>query len=170
MADGYTGDYTLQNGPDGRSRRTFQVKIALFFHDDRRDHITEDTVINTVGECSTDGTCEHHQNPKKHASDLPGEHGLYDGTYGSVNLNGSFADGVALASPWTMRMEMASTLEVELPLDTVEYKFTMAGQTKRTSLRESCTLPLMASPTGLDGDRCPNVGRRVLEQLRKRLW
>ena len=146
VADGYTGDYTFVNGPDWPFKEDISGQDCAVppFDDRRLTNIIEDTVINTCfGLCSTDGTCGTPPDPIETVPvTFQVNMASYDGTYGSVNLNGSFAGwcGACIA------MDDADgdgiySVEVDMPLDTVEYKFTVDGWTDQENLTEgeSCT-------------------------------
>ena len=143
VPDGYTGDYTFVNGPDWWAKEDISGQdCAVEPYSDRRlTNITEDTVINTCfGFCTTDGTCG---TPEPTAMvTFQVNMTSYAGTYGSVNLNGSFNGWCGECNP----MEDANgdgiyDLTIDLPIDTIEYKFTVDGWNDQETFAEgtSCT-------------------------------
>lgn len=143
VPDGYTGDYTFVNGPDWWAKEDISGQDCAVppYSDRRLTDITEDTVINTCfGFCTTDGSCG---TPEPTAMvTFQVNMASYAGTYGAVNLNGSFNGWCGSCNP----MEDADgdgiyDLTIALPLDTLEYKFTVDGWNDQENFEEgeSCT-------------------------------
>ena len=99
------------------------------------------TVLSTCfGQCSTDGTCE--APPAMYAVTFQVDMSQYEGGFGTVNLNGSFAGWcggcIAMADD---NGDGIYAVTVDLPADTIEYKFTLDGWTNQENFAggESCT-------------------------------
>lgn len=148
LAEGTAGNYVFLNSPnDGGDWNAKEVLAGLECsdpnnYDDRiLPPLTEDTVISTCfGQCSTDGSCEAAATTYDvtFRVDMAG----YDGEYGTVNLNGSFAGwcGSCIAMS-DDNGDGVYEVTIALSEGTVEYKFTVDGWNDQENFAEgtACT-------------------------------
>lgn len=148
LAEGITGNYVFLNSPnDGGDWNAKEVLAGLEcsdpsnFDDRILPPLTEDTVISTCfGQCSTDGSCE--AAAATYEVTFRVNMASYAGTYGSVNLNGSFNGWCGSCAVMTDdNADGVYELAVELATDTIEYKFTVDGWNDQETFAEgtSCT-------------------------------
>ena len=146
LAEGTSGNYAFLNGNCG----DWSCKEDLDGQDcadpaNYNDRILAPVMGNTVlstcfGQCSTDGTCE--APPAMYAVTFQVDMSQYEGGFGTVNLNGSFAGWcggcIAMADD---NGDGIYAVTVDLPADTIEYKFTLDGWTNQENFAggESCT-------------------------------
>ena len=148
VPEGFSGNYTFLNSPadggDWGAKEDISGQDcadAANFNDRSLGPINEDTTINTCfGQCSTDGSCS--APPATYAVTFQVDMSDYSGTYGTVNLNGSFAGWCGGCIPMDdSDGDNVYSVTVDLAADTVEYKFTLDGWTAQEEFAggESCT-------------------------------
>ena len=148
LAEGTAGNYIFLNSPnDGGDWNAKEVLAGLECsdpnnYDDRiLPPLTEDTVISTCfGQCSTDGSCEAPASTYDvtFRVDMAG----YAGSYGTVNLNGSFAGWCGECIPMSDDdSDGVYEVTIALAAGTFEYKFTVDGWADQETFAEgtSCT-------------------------------
>ena len=148
LPEGTAGNYVFLNSPnDGGDWNAKEILAGLECsdpsnYDDRiLSPLSEDTVISTCfGQCSTDGSCEAPATSYDvtFQVDMAG----YAGSYGMVNLNGSFAGWCGECIPMSDD-DSDGVYEVTVALSegTFEYKFTVDGWADQETFAEgtSCT-------------------------------
>ena len=148
IPEGTSGNYIFLNSPnDGgdwgaKENLAGQACADPGNYDDRiLPAVTGPTTYSTCfGECSTDGTCG--TAPESYSVTFQVDMSDYSGSYGTVNLNGSFAGwcGGCIAMD-DSDGDMVYTVSVDIAADTIEYKFTLDGWTAQEEFAggESCT-------------------------------
>lgn len=148
VASGTSGNYIFLNSPNDGNDWGAKENLAGLpcadpgnFDDRILAPVTENTTISTCfGQCSTDGTCE--APPTTYAVTFQVDMSEYTGTYGTVNLNGSFAGWCGACIPMDdSDADGIYTVTVDIAPDTIEYKFTLDGWTAQEEFAggESCT-------------------------------
>lgn len=145
---GYSGNYVFLNSPNDGGDWNAKEDLAGLpcadgtWNDRLLPTVTGEASYSTCfGQCSTDGSCE----APDPTSDVTFSVDMsdYSGSYGTVNLNGSFNGWCGGCNP--MADDDGDLIyEVTLPLnqeDTVEYKFTLDGWTNQENFSEgdACT-------------------------------
>ena len=148
VPEGTSGNYIFLNSPnDGgdwgaKENLSGQSCADPGNYDDRiLPAVTGPATYSTCfGECSTDGTCG--TAPESYAVTFQVDMSDYSGSYGTVNLNGSFAGwcGGCIAMD-DSDGDMVYSVTVDIAADTIEYKFTLDGWTAQEEFAggESCT-------------------------------
>ena len=148
VAAGTSGNYIFLNSPNDGGDWAAKENLGGLpcsdpgnFDDRILAPVTENTTISTCYEqCSTDGSCE--APPATFAVTFQVDMSEYTGTYGTVNLNGSFAGWCGACIPMDdSDADGIYTVTVDIAPDTIEYKFTLDGWTAQEEFAggESCT-------------------------------
>ena len=148
VEEGTSGNYIFLNSPnDGGDWGAKEDLTGLScadpgnFNDRILPAVTGPTTYSTCfGQCSTDGTCG--SAPASYAVTFQVDMSEYTGTYGMVNLNGSFAGWCGDCIPMDdSDGDGVYTVSVDIAEGTIEYKFTLDGWTAQENFveGESCT-------------------------------
>ena len=145
---GLTGNYIFLNSPNDGGDWGAKENLGGLpcadpdnFDDRILAPVTENTTISTCfGQCSTDGTCE--APATTYAVTFQVDMGEYEGSYNTINLNGSFAGwcGTCIGMNDDDGDDVY-TITVDIPADTIEYKFTINGWESQEQFEdgEPCT-------------------------------
>ena len=148
VEEGTSGNYIFLNSPnDGGDWGAKEDLTGLScadpgnFNDRILPAVTGPATYSTCfGQCSTDGTCG--SPPASYAVTFQVDMSEYTGTYGTVNLNGSFAGwcGGCIAMD-DSDGDGVYSVSVDIAEGTIEYKFTLDGWTAQEEFAggESCT-------------------------------
>ena len=149
LPEGTSGNYIFLNSPnDGgdwgakENLEGLECSDPANYNDRILAPLTGNTTISTCfGQCSTDGSCA--APPASYDVTFQVDMSQYEGTFGTVNLNGNFAGWcggcIAMSDD---NADGIYDVTVELSAGQIEYKFTLDGWTAQEEFAggESCTL------------------------------
>ena len=149
LPEGTSGNYIFLNSPnDGgdwgakENLEGLECSDPANYNDRILAPLTGNTTISTCfGQCSTDGSCA--APPASYDVTFQVDMSQYEGTFGTVNLNGNFTGwcGSCVAMS-DNNGDGIYDVTVELSAGQIEYKFTVDGWTAQEEFAggESCTL------------------------------
>ena len=149
VLEGTSGNYIFLNSPnDGgdwgakENLEGLECSDPANYNDRILAPVLAPTTISTCfGQCSTDGSCA--APPASYDVTFQVDMSQYEGTFGTVNLNGNFAGWcggcIAMSDD---NADGIYDVTVELSAGQIEYKFTLDGWTAQEEFAggESCTL------------------------------